>query len=103
VLYAGFLLWLLGSIIPALLTHLRRRSSGSTRSGTTWPPPSMASPCTGPPAPSASTAPPLRSFSLLRDVLSHDTTPQIRLGHHGPEAAATAEAYWLKAALPAAH
>ena len=74
-------------------------------------------------------------FSLLRDVLSHDATPQIRLGryvteirdathelrrrapadlyeravhfaetkgHRGPEAAATAEAYWLKAALPAA-
>ncbi|HEY8979273.1 MAG TPA: hypothetical protein VIU15_06790 [Streptomyces sp.] len=77
--YAGFPLWLLGSIIPAIdgiALHRPTRPLGEHRA----------------------TAP----FSLLRDVLSHDTTPQIRPGHHGPEAAATAEAYWLKAALPAA-
>ncbi|QNP71529.1 hypothetical protein IAG44_20250 [Streptomyces roseirectus] len=139
VLYTGFLLWLLGSIVPALRALLTRARSihAILRLHPLWRDLALAVDGIALYQPAhllrghRAAAP----LSTLRDVLSHDATPQIRLGryiteirdathelrrrapadlyeravqfaeakgHRGPEAAVTAEAYWLKAALPAA-
>ncbi|MGJ5898390.1 MAB_1171c family putative transporter [Streptomyces niveiscabiei] len=139
VLYAGFLLWLLGSIVPALRALLARVHStrAVVRLHPLWRDLALAVDGIALYQPATllrghRAAAPL---STLRDVLSHDATPQVRLGryvteirdathelrrrapadlyeravrfaeaqgHRGADAEAAAEAYWLKAALPAA-
>ncbi|CCK32105.1 hypothetical protein BN159_7726 [Streptomyces davaonensis JCM 4913] len=139
VLYGGFLLWLLGSVTPAI--HAAQARLRSTRAviglHPLWRDLVLAVNGIALYQPSNlfnghRAAGPLNA---IRDVLSHDATPQIRLGRYvteirdathelrrrapadlyaravqlakaegrqGSDADATAEAYWLKAALGAA-
>ncbi|MFK4688233.1 MAB_1171c family putative transporter [Streptomyces pristinaespiralis] len=139
VLYGGFLLWLVGAVTPATRSLLGRIQCMRTviRLHPLWRDLVLAVEGNALYKPSLLLGGHRAAalMNLARDVLSHDATPQIRLGryvteirdvihelrrrvpadllqraravaeaegHRGTDAAAVAEAYWLKSALGAA-